>query len=122
MTEPSKPAALRAVCHRTSDIPVAIEFYRSALGLDLRFADGERWAELNAGAARLALGVPSELPFGGGGPVAMFEVDDLETCRERIVAAGGSIEGRRDMGDHGSYLAVRDPAGNPLLLFARAAR
>lgn len=117
-----KPATLRAVCYRTTDMSQAVDFYISALGLELRFADGERWAEFNAGGAKLALGAPSELPFGADGSVAIFDVDSLESFRGRVVSAGGSIESARDMGDHGSYLAIRDPAGNSLLLFARAER
>lgn len=115
-----KIRSLRAVCHRVVDIPRAVKFYTSALGLEPRFIDSDRWAEFNAGEARLALGAPAEFVFGAQGPIAMFEVDLMEEFRHRIVTAGGAIEGERDMGDHGRYMTIRDQDGNQMLLFERS--
>jgi predicted enzyme related to lactoylglutathione lyase len=98
-------------------------FYEGALGLPLRFADGERWVQLatGAGGPGLALACPEEAAPATSGVVLVFEVAHFEGARERIAAAGGQVLGERDMGAHGRVLALRDPAGNLVQLFQRAA-
>jgi predicted enzyme related to lactoylglutathione lyase len=51
----------------------------------------------------------------------VFEVEDFAPAQERIAAAGGQVLGVRDMGSHGAVLSLRDPEGNVVQLFKRAA-
>ena len=99
----------------------AVGFYRDALGLTLKFQDGERWAQFDAGGANFSLSSRDEAPMEATGAVVVFEVAGLEAAADRIVAAGGEVLGRRDMGSHGRTLTFRDPAGNLVQLFERAA-
>ena len=93
-------------------------FYESALGLKVKFRDGERWIQYGAGVALASL---DEATPAASGAVPVFEVDDFEGAQERIVAAGGQVLGTRDMGAHGAVLSLRDPEGNIVQLFRRAA-
>lgn len=92
-------------------------FYEQALGLKLKFRDGDRWIQYGVG---LALASPEEAAPAISGAVTVFEVDDFEGAQDRIVAAGGQVLGLRDMGSHGAVLSLRDPEGNIVQLFKRA--
>ena len=100
----------------------AVAFYRDALGLKLKFQDGERWAQFDAGGGNFSLSSTEEAATGAAGGVVVFEVTELEAMARQIAAAGGEVLGRRDMGTHGRTLTFRDPAGNVLQLFERAAK
>jgi predicted enzyme related to lactoylglutathione lyase len=103
-----RPAELRA-------------FYESALGLQLKFRDRDRWIQYGIGNASVALACREEAAPATSGLVMVFEVDDLEAARERVAGAGGEVLGLRDMGSHGAVLSLRDPEGNVVQLFKRAA-
>lgn len=96
-------------------------FYRDALGLTLKFQDGERWAQFDAGGANFSLSSADEAPMDAAGGVVVFEVTGLEAVADKITASGGEVLGRRDMGSHGRTLTFRDPSGNLVQLFERAA-
>jgi predicted enzyme related to lactoylglutathione lyase len=107
------------VCSR--DVTRTVRFYTEALGIGLKFQDGERWAQFDLGGVGFAIASPSEFPAGASGSVLVFEVDDLARSVAAVIAAGGSIVDQRDMGSHGSVATLRDPDGNLLQLFARSA-
>jgi predicted enzyme related to lactoylglutathione lyase len=45
-----------------------------------------------------------------------FDVDDVDACRDRVVAAGGAILMERfTIAGVGHLIAFRDPGGNPVL-------
>jgi len=96
-------------------------FYEGALGLPMKFRDGDRWIQYGAGNTNVALACLEEAAPATGGLVMVLEVDDFEGAPERIAAAGGQVLGLRDMGAHGAVLSLRDPEGNLLQLFRRAA-
>lgn len=95
------------------------EFYRHALGAELRFADEEHWIQLAVAGANLALAGPRESATTAGA-VTVYEVDDLDNHAAAIEAAGGTIVTTRDMGSHGRTLTFADPSGNISQLFQRA--
>ena len=51
----------------------------------------------------------------------VFEVNSFEGADERVRDAGGQVLGMRDMGAHGAVMSLRDPEGNIVQLFKRAA-
>jgi predicted enzyme related to lactoylglutathione lyase len=105
-----------------ADKPGALDaFYQGALGLQLKFRDQDRWIQYNAGTTSVSLACKEEAAPATSGLVMVFEVEDFEGAQERIRAAGGQVLGTRDMGAHGAVLSLRDPEGNMVQLFKRAA-
>ncbi len=96
-------------------------FYASALGLQPRFRDGDRWIQYSAGNSGVALACREEAWPATSGVVMVFEVDGFDAVAERVIAAGGEVLGTRDMGAHGMVLSLRDPEGNLVQLFKRQA-
>lgn len=113
---------LQTAYHVVADMPGARRFYEEVLGLRLKFADGDRWAQYDAGGANFAIGAPAEAPPGAAGAVVVFETDTLDELRAKAAAAGTEIRGERDMGGHGRVLTLADPEGNLIQLFERAPR
>ena len=105
----------------TRDMDRAVAFYRDALGLGLKFQDGARWAQFDAGGVNFSISSPEEAAATAAGATVIFEVDDLETAREGLAAHGAEVLDTRDMGGHGRSLTFRDPDGNIVQLFQRAA-
>ena len=95
-------------------------FYASALGLPLKFNDGDRWFQYGVGNTNVSLACLEEAAPAASGLVMVFEVDDFDGAQERIADAGGEVLGMRDMGDHGMVLSLRDPEGNIVQLFRRS--
>lgn len=96
-------------------------FYANALGLPLKFRDQDRWVQYGVGNTNVALASREEAAPATSGLVMVFEVDDFAGAEERIAGAGGQVLGVRDMGSHGAVLSLRDPEGNLVQLFRRAA-
>jgi len=113
---------LQNVYVAATDLDQAVRFYREALGLRLKFRDGNRWAQFDLGETSFAVSAPPKArPPRGAGAVAVFEVESLEAAVVALQSAGAPIQsGVVDMGSHGRILTVRDPAGNPIQLFQRA--
>jgi len=99
----------------------AVSFYKDTLGLNVKFRDGNRWTQFDVNGVAVALADPSEgtVPAGGGGTVVL-EVDNLMEMREKLVQSGAMVNDIVDMGGHGKYFTVRDPAGNVVQIFAKA--
>jgi predicted enzyme related to lactoylglutathione lyase len=96
-------------------------FYESALGLKLKFRDKDRWFQYGVGNTSVALACTEEAAPAASGLVMVFEVSDFAGAQERITGAGGEVIGTRDMGSHGAVMSLRDPEGNVVQLFKRAA-
>jgi predicted enzyme related to lactoylglutathione lyase len=102
------------------DMDSAVAFYRDGLGLRLKFQDGERWSEFEAGnGTTIALSSRNESGLGVKGPVVVFQVSDAEGLADSLAARGAEILTRRDMDDHGYLIAVREPSGNIFQLFEK---
>ncbi len=106
----------------TGDMERAVGFYRDALGLDLMFQDGEKWTQFKAGGVNFAMASKEEAADSAVGATIVFEVPDIDAARGAIENAGGEILDLRDMGDHGRTLSIRDPDGNLVQLYQRAAQ
>jgi predicted enzyme related to lactoylglutathione lyase len=111
---------LQNIYYVAGDFAKARHFYETVLGLQPKFADGERWVQFNVAGANFALGSLAEAPPGASGGVAVFEVDSLAELRPRLEANQTEILAERDMGAHGRTFAVKDPNGNFLQFFEKA--
>ena len=104
------------------DMNAAVAFYRDGLGLRLKFQDGQRWSEFDAGnGTAIALSSRDESGVEASGPVVVFQASDAAELAASLVARGATILARRDMGDHGYLIAIRDPSGSTFQLFEKPA-
>lgn len=115
------PSRLQSVFVLAKEPASLHAFYEGALGLPLKFRDGDRWIRYGLGNSNVALACPEEAAPATSGLVMVLKVNDFEGTQERIAAAGGEVLGLRDMGGHGAVLSLRDPEGNLLQLVKRAA-
>jgi predicted enzyme related to lactoylglutathione lyase len=117
-TPPKRLQNVYVVAERPAELHA---FYESALGLQLKFRDQQRWFQYGVGNTSVALACREEATPATSGLVMVFEVEDFAAAQERIAGAGGQVLGIRDMGAHGAVLSLRDPEGNVVQLFKRAA-
>ena len=118
MIAPKRLQNVYVVAERPAELHA---FYEFALGLQLKFRDQERWFQYGVGNTSVALACREEAAPASSGLVMVFEVEDFAAAQERIAGAGGEVLGIRDMGAHGAVLSLRDPEGNVVQLFKRAA-
>ena len=111
---------LQNIYFPVEDVDSYAAFLEQALGLTLKFRDGDRWVQFDCGNSSLSVSAPSEAPPGVSNPVPVLEVDDIAAARIRITEMGGTILDERDMGDHGRTLAFAAPNGHVLQLLERA--
>lgn len=116
----SNTTILQNVFYRVSDMEKAGRFYGGLLDATLKFADKNRWRQYDVGGRKLALASGEEAHPLMQGAAVIFETDDLEASKDRVVELGGAILEVRDMGAHGTTVVVADPDGNILYLWARA--
>jgi len=110
-------ADLRQTIHPVDDIAAAVEFYGAAFGFLPALIDGDRYAALHAGRSTLAL-VSAEEDTVGGQAAAAVKVGDLAESLRSVVASGGTVVRAAERGPHEERAVIRDPWGNPLVLYA----
>jgi predicted enzyme related to lactoylglutathione lyase len=111
------PVKIGNVLHPVGDVAAAVTFYREAFGLGLKFADGDRYAALDAGGTTLALASPEE-DVTGGVAAASFKVPDVAAALAAITGAGGSVVRPAEQGPHEVRAVARDPWGNTVVVYA----
>jgi predicted enzyme related to lactoylglutathione lyase len=113
----AEPARIGNVLYPVPDVAAAVAFYRDALGLAVKFQDGSRYAALDGGGVTFAIAAAEE-SVAGPLPAASFKVTDLHAALERLTAAGATVVTPATEGPHEVRAALRDPAGNPFVLYA----
>ena len=98
------------------------EFYATALTLPMKFADPGRWHQIDAGNIAFAVASAEEAKPHGQSPAVVFEASASDDAHARILAAGGTFLGARDMGSHGVVRTYRDPEGNAFQTFTKTQR
>lgn len=104
------------VLYPVPDVAKAIEFYRDALGLPLKFADGGRYAALDGGRATLALAGPEE-DVTNGQPAASFKVADVRATVGALAEAGATLVAAPAEGPHELRAVLADPWGNAFVVY-----
>ncbi|HEY3003425.1 MAG TPA: VOC family protein [Kribbellaceae bacterium] len=107
--------------YAVDNVDTAVQFYRDALGLPLKFQDGARFAGLDGGGVTLAL-VSADEDITSGAPAAAIKVADVAAAVDRAIAAGATLLRGPDEGPHEIRAAVRDPAGNIVVLYTALPR
>ena len=125
--------ALRFVTVTVNDPEASLEFYRDALGLEVRSdvaSDGHRWITLGTAAQpgfELVLADPhggrspadgdalQELVVKGAMAPIVFQADDVDATFERVLASGAEVlQEPADQPWGPRDCAFRDPSGNTI--------
>jgi predicted enzyme related to lactoylglutathione lyase len=105
------------VIHPVASLDESVAFYRDALGLPLRFRDGDRFCAFDGGGVTIALASGAESP--SDVPVVSYQVDDLEGAVAALQSAGGEVLRPVEEGPHERRALLRDPSGNAFVVYAR---
>lgn len=103
------------VIHPVEDLGDAIRFYTEALGLELRFRDGDRFAALAMGDVTLGLAAEGEQVHDH--PVVSYKVEDVDQAVAELITGGASLLRGPEDGPHERRAVLRDPAGNGLVVY-----
>jgi len=112
-----EPPRVGNILYPVPDVAAAVAFYRDGLGLAVKFQDGSRYAALDGGGVTFAIAAAQE-SVAGPGPAASFKVTDLSAAVDRLTAAGATLVMPATDGPHEVRAALRDPAGNPFVIYA----
>jgi catechol 2,3-dioxygenase-like lactoylglutathione lyase family enzyme len=99
----------------TQDMARATAFYRDTLGLEPDF-ESPHWTTFRTGACTLALHAGTEAPD------PTFLVEDLDSARTSLEAAGVDVTEIREPAAGLRVFDARDPDGNRFSIESRAAR
>lgn len=108
---------LRSLLLPVADLAESVRFYRDGLGLGVRMQDRDVYAELSAGAVKIALATAADHPVPGV-PLPVFRVPDVPAGVSRLVADGATVLSGPVTGEHEIRAVLRDPAGNAFVLYS----
>lgn len=101
------------------DVPRAQTFYRDILGLTPGDVFSDHWSEFDVGNATFGIGNGEPLGYAPGQSTgAAFEVDDVQTMRERLSESGVEVSEVHDTPVCFVCFA-RDPEGNRFAVHQR---
>jgi predicted enzyme related to lactoylglutathione lyase len=96
-----------------------LKFFREAMGLPIKFRDGERFCALDAGGFTIGLVAQDERIVEQ--PTLVYRVEDIAKTLERLVAAGASVLLPITKGPHEMRAVLRDREGFPLVITSKVA-
>lgn len=111
----TKVLKLGMVVHPVGNLSEAVSFYRDALGLEVKFRDGDRFCALDVGGTTLALAAREEALTAG--PAVSLKVEDVDRAVEALVAAGARVLRPAEAGPHERRAVLRDPDGNSMVIY-----
>ncbi|MBB5133269.1 putative enzyme related to lactoylglutathione lyase [Thermocatellispora tengchongensis] len=100
-----------------ADMEGAVAFYSGALGLAVRFRDGDRFAALDGGGVTVAL-VTREEQVAGAVTAPSYKVGDVAATLDALTAAGAEVVRAPETGPHEVRAVLRDPSGNVFVLYS----
>ena len=101
-----------------SDLKQSIRFYQD-IGLELKFVDGNAWAEFDLGETAFAL-LQRPAEKGAVKPAKtriMFEVNDIEKMQQHLIYLGVNLIGDIRAEPYGKLQTFEDPDGHWLEFF-----
>ena len=116
MEMPEALGKLRTLVLAVDDLNAACAFYTDVLGFPLRFRDGDRWAQLDAGGIDIALAAGGERPATG---IALsLKVGDVAAALDRVRSGGGEVAGEPARGAHEIRASFTDRDGHLIYLYS----
>lgn len=107
----------RLLLYPVADIDTALPFFTEALGLPVKFRDGDRYCALDAGALTLALVAGEERLVDQ--PALAFRIEegrDIGAAIARLVGAGATLTLPAAQGPHETRAVLETPEGFALVL------
>jgi predicted enzyme related to lactoylglutathione lyase len=96
-----------------------LAFFEKALGLPVKFRDGQRFCALDAGGISVGLVAQEERIVDQ--PALVYRVEDIAATVDRLVAAGAQVLRPIAEGPHELRAVLKDRKGFPLVLTAKLA-
>jgi catechol 2,3-dioxygenase-like lactoylglutathione lyase family enzyme len=106
---------LHTILLPVQDMDTAFRFYTGALGLPVKFRDGDRYAALDLGGLTLALVIPEDSE--SEAISLAVRTADITAALDHLQQAGATLQGVPDEGGHEIRAHLRDPAGWDLVLY-----
>ena len=103
------------VIHPVKNLASAAAFYADGLGLRQLFRDGDRFCSFDAGGVTVALAAGDEAV--ADATAVSYKVADLDAAIRYLVDSGADLLRGPEEGPHENRAVLRDPAGNPLILY-----
>ena len=116
-------AKLGNVLIPVADLDEALAFYSDALGLPVKFRDGDRFAALDGGGTTVALVAATAEGVEGGEQVAgavtapSYKVADVGRAVQDLEKAGATVVRPPEAGPHEIRAVLRDPSGNLFIVY-----
>lgn len=104
------------VIHPVKDLETAAAFYTDGLGLEPLFRDGDRFCAFDVGGVTVALAAGEEAV--ADATAVSYKVADLDAAIRHLVSSGAELLRGPEEGPHEIRAVLRDPAGNPLIVYA----
>ncbi|MGX6449517.1 VOC family protein [Patulibacter sp. S7RM1-6] len=98
------------------DLEEAVAFWTAALGVEPTFVDGDRWAQFDVGASRVALAGRDRTADVAG---VLVKVEDLDATRAELVARGLEVTAI-EAGPHERRCTATAPGGWVTTFYAAA--
>ncbi|WP_205874116.1 VOC family protein [Mycobacterium camsae] len=112
---------VRMIVLSTDDLDESIRFYSEALGMAVKFRDGDHFAALDGGSITLALATAVDHPIPGQ-VVVGIKTSDVDAAAKAIEASGGGIVRAPYDDAHERRAVVYDTKGNGLVFYSPLAR
>lgn len=113
---------LQNVYFVATDVQGTAAFYGNVFGFTTKFSDADRWTQFDVVGSGFSIASPDEGVDAQSGAVPVFEVETIDGIDALVIAHHGTVVERRDMGEHGLVMTIKDPAGNAIQLFCRTKR
>ncbi len=104
------------IIHPVDDLDAAARFFSEGLGLEEAFRDGDRFCAFSVGGVMIALAAGEERL--ANATAVSFKVDDVPATVSRLEAAGATVLRAPEEGPHEIRAVLRDPSGNPVIVYS----
>jgi len=112
-----QPAKLAHILYPAANVGLTAGFYHDLFDLPIRFVDGERFAMLGETGALLAIAGADE-QVADLRVAASFKVHSVEDTLTRAAELGAVLQRPTQEGAHETRAVLRDPDGNPVVVYA----
>jgi predicted enzyme related to lactoylglutathione lyase len=107
---------LRTLLVSVRSIAESLPLYEQALGLPLKFQDGDHYAALDGGAITVGLATDADHPAPGSVALSS-KTDDVASAVDALVASGARVEMPATDGGHEVRALLRDAAGTAIVVY-----